>query len=318
MMDDVNKGKRSASTPLKESQKKGNHAHHSPQEKSTRFNVLEDQAIVSSAPNRQILPDPIADLMLDEESDKWARTPYSTLFGQDEGDKTAFHDDLLTILTIAGKWVHTKNTLTAEQLKAIKQSKEDNPVITTAKWRRLNLLLFSKDMTSKTSALTDHERSIFRCISSRLAHTKPKIIATTRVINSKMIGSNATRAWRGAVDILGSLYFVPKSSNLMSNQITDFYPSVRTATEATAKRTMLVPPSPAPTQQQQTESTKGTNTATTVNPYAKKTATQVAETLKHKARLSVAIKIEKDTEKPANDQAIEQIKQLLRRYLQND
>jgi hypothetical protein len=50
-MDDVNKGKRLASTPLKEAQKKSDRAQHSPQEKATRFNVREDQAIVPAAAN---------------------------------------------------------------------------------------------------------------------------------------------------------------------------------------------------------------------------------------------------------------------------
>jgi hypothetical protein len=226
-------------------------------------------------------------------------------------------------MMIAGKWVYTKSSLSADQLKAIEELKEDNPVITIAKWRKLNLLLFLKKASTKTSALLEHKRRTFRYISSRMAHTKPKVIAKTCVINSKMIGSNATRAWRGAMDTLGSLYFVPKSSNTVGNQITDFYPRARTITEASA--TMLAPPSPAMANQQQQETDKNaqpgegrTKSAQATNPYAKQTTTVVAQSLQHKARLSVTIKIEKDSEKPANDQAIAQVKQLMKRYLQND
>jgi hypothetical protein len=78
-MEDIAKGKRLAPMTPKESQKKINHSHHSPQEKSTRFNVIENQVIVSSTPNHQILADPLADLMLDYKTDARAKTPYTTL-----------------------------------------------------------------------------------------------------------------------------------------------------------------------------------------------------------------------------------------------
>jgi hypothetical protein len=87
----------------------------SPSAKQTRFIEPEpDETIVSTKINRHT-ENPFLE-SLTETALNMAKTPYESLFGEDKGDPKALHDDLQTILTLAGRWVYDTAMMTQEQL----------------------------------------------------------------------------------------------------------------------------------------------------------------------------------------------------------
>jgi hypothetical protein len=140
-----------------------------------------------------------------------AKTPYTKLFGDDQGGTTAFHDDLQLIIGYAGWWIYDTANISQWQLKEVKEASESSPIITTAKWTTLNRILFG-DETQELITLTQEQKHSFCIISSRLSHTKPSIIAgKNRVLHSKIPGIHASLAWRGVVNVLGSAYLDGKT-----------------------------------------------------------------------------------------------------------
>jgi hypothetical protein len=105
--------------------------------KQTRFTEPEPgETTVSTKINRH-MENPFLET-LTESMLNVAKTPYETLFGNDAGDSSALHDDLQTILTLAGCWIYDTAIITQEQLKKIKEASSSDPILTIAKWTKLN------------------------------------------------------------------------------------------------------------------------------------------------------------------------------------
>jgi hypothetical protein len=281
--------------------------------KQTRFIEPEpDETTVSTKINRH-LENPFLET-LTESMLNMAKTPYKTLFGNDAGDSSALHDDLQTILALAGRWVYDTAMMTQEQLKKIKEASSSDPILTIAKWRKLNRHLF-KNEEEAIQVLSDEERRTFKTISSRLSFTKPKVIAdTTRIQNSKIPGTHASRAWRGAINILGSAYHADtvgrnasrsrKSTNKISTQIGASIADYFTPTKLPAEQpAALISPG-----------------VTKKNPYkqGRDKASETAKLCPQSARLMITLKLGKHETKTPNDLAFESITALYEHYLKND
>jgi hypothetical protein len=118
--------------------------HQSPEGKQTRFIEPEpDETTVSTKLNKHIA-NPFLET-LPESKLTLAKTPYETLFGEDVGDSRALHDDLQTILVLAARWIYDTTMISQEQIKKIKEASCVDPILTIAKWTKLNRHLFNND-----------------------------------------------------------------------------------------------------------------------------------------------------------------------------
>jgi hypothetical protein len=215
---------------------------------------------------------------------------------------------------IAGRWVYDTAMISQEQLKKLKEASSINPILTLAKWTKLNRHLF-KNEDDALQVLTAEERNKFKTISSRLSFTKPKVIAdNARIQNSKIPGTHASRAWRGAINILGSAYhvetagkianrnkkFMNKMTQPIGGSIASYFTPTKTQAEQTAT---VIPPS-----------------TMKKNPYqgGREKASETAKQCAQSARLMIALKLGKHETKTPNDLAFESIKALYEHYLKND
>jgi hypothetical protein len=281
--------------------------------KLTRFTEPEpDETTVSTKINRHV-ENPFLET-LTESVLKLAKTPYETLFGNDKGDTTALHDDLQTIIAIAGRWVYDTAMMTQEQLKKLKEASSSDPILTIAKWTKLNRHMF-KNEEEAIQVLSNDERQQFKTISSRLSFTKPKVIAdTTRIQNSKIPGTHASRAWRGAINILGSAYHSDvcgKNGSRSKRSPYKLNPQI-----GASIADYFAPNKPTITP-----------TAAVISPSVKKSnpikqrrekASETAKTRPQSVRLMMALKLGKHDTKTPNDLAFEGITSLYEHYLKND
>jgi hypothetical protein len=242
-----------------------------------------------------------------------ARTPYEKLFGEDVGDPKALHDDLQTILVLAARWIFDTDMISQEQIKKIKEASSGDPILTTTKWTKLNRHLFNNDEDA-IQVLSQEEREKFKIISSRLSYTKPKVLAdNSRIQNSKIPGTHASRAWRGAINILGSAYY-PESVSKIANRNKKMLGKVGTSGSSISDYFSPTKTSPAQPVAKVTPSVAKKSTPKDGRVKASETAKQ----LKQSARLMIALKIGKHDTKTPNDLAFEGIKALFEHYLKND
>jgi hypothetical protein len=269
----------------------------------------EDHSIVSTKANPHVF-NPFLE-SLSESSRAEARSPYLKMFGEDKGDQNAFHDDLQVIIVMAARWIYNEATLSQAKLKLVKESSHEGLRLHLVQWTNINRILFSEDEET-IQVLSQEEKTQFKMISTRLSHTKPNAIADQRVTNSKVGATHATRAWRGAVNILGSAYNLNMGSHgpttggsiketpkkrATSQKIHQFF----APHETNQKTTPAVSPSPM-----KNDSTR------------RRMAVDTMKECKKSVRLMIAIKLGKDEVKTPNDLAFEHIKAMLIHYQKND
>jgi hypothetical protein len=313
MSDTSAAGKRAAS-PMTKTHRKKTSQETSPIKQARFAEIPTVEDVISTTANHNMATQGFEDL--NESMVALARTPYERLHGHDMGDDKAFHDDLNSILISAGKWIHGTTQLAQDQLKRIKEAPAIAPIITTANWTTLNRYIFRQE-TDKIRMLSGEECKQFKIIAGRLSHTKPNIIADVqRIIQSKIPGTNATRAWRGAVNILGSAYCrgdQPKQRKRIQKK-----PS-----ETPKGKAPPIPPcfqaTPAKERQSETEVAvispdAATNTYNKPNTKAKDAVKERTQS----ARLMIALKLGKHDTKTPNDLAFDQVKALFAHYQKND
>jgi hypothetical protein len=289
-------------------------SHEATPTKQARFaDIPAVEDVISTTANHNMSTQGFEDL--NESMVALARTPYERLHGHDMGDEKAFHDDLNSILIMAGKWIHGTTQLAQDQLKRIKEAPAIAPIITTANWTTLNRYIFRQE-TDKIRMLNGEECRQFKIIAGRLSHTKPNIIADVqRIIQSKIPGTNATRAWRGAVNILGSAYC--RNDTAKQRKRTTKKPS-----DTPKGKAPPIPPCFQATPAKETQSEKSavvtppTNANPSTNP--KKKAVDAEKELPKSVRLMIALKLDKHDTKTPNDLAFEQTKALIGHYQKND
>jgi hypothetical protein len=313
MSDASTAGKRAASPMTKATRKKT--TQDTSPTKQTRFTeppAVED--VISTKANHNMATQGFEEL--NESMVTLARTPYERLHGHDMGDEKAFHDDLNSILLSAGKWIHGTTQLAQDQLKRIKEAPAIAPIITTANWTTLTRCIFRQE-TDKIKMLSSEECKQFKIIAGRLSHTKPSIIADVqRIIQSKIPGTNATRAWRGAVNILGSAYCC--NDQPKQRKRTQKKPS-----ETPKGKAPPIPPcfqaTPAKERQDEAAATV-VSPDNAINAYSKpKTkAKDAVQERTQSVRLMIALKLGKHETKTPNDLAFEQVKALFTHYQKND
>jgi hypothetical protein len=200
-----------------------------------------------------------------------------------------------------------------EQLKKIKEASSTNPILTIAKWTKLNRQLFNNEEDA-IQVLSEEERWKFKNISSRLSFTKPKVIADNmKIQNSKIPGTHASRAWRGAINILGSAYH-SESVTRIANRNKKIMN--KTGTQGFSIADYFTPTKPPMDQ----STAKVTPSVTKKNPHKinKERASETAKNLPQSARLMIALKLGKHETKTPNDLAFEAIKAMFEHYLKND
>ncbi|MGL5936570.1 MAG: hypothetical protein ACRCZI_13230, partial [Cetobacterium sp.] len=168
--------------------------------------------------------------------------------------------------------------------------------------------------------LSEEERINFRIIAARLSHTKPNIVADAqRIQNSKIPGTNATRAWRGAVNVLGSAYCQPEQADQKRQK-------KRPQKKPSNTPKGQAPPIPAVFQATPAKATQDTKRVTVISPaptpniYNKprNNAEEMAKARPQSVRLMIALKLEKHDTKTPNEMAFDQIKAMLVHYQKND
>jgi hypothetical protein len=183
-------------------------------------------------------------------------------------------------------------------------------------WTKLNRQVFRQE-EDKIWMLSSDERQKFRIIASRLSYTKPNIVADAqRVMQSKIPGTNATRAWRGAVNVLGSAYC--QSEQNKQKKRSQRKPSDTPKGQA--------PPIPAIFQATPAKETSVNPTVPLISPVhilntyskPKNRAVEAEKDRPQSARLMIALKLEKPDTKTPNDLAFEQVKAMITHYQKND
>jgi hypothetical protein len=160
--------------------------------------------------------------------------------------------------------------------------------------------------------LSGEECKQFKIIAGRLSHTKPNIIADVqRIIQSKVPGTNATRAWRGAVNILGSAYC--RNDPAKQRKRAQKKPS-----DTPKGKAPPIPPcfQATPAKEPQGDTGVVVTPPTNSNPYTtpKKKAVDAEKERPQSVRLMIALKLDKHETKTPNDLAFEQIKALFGHY----
>ena len=87
----------------------------------------------------------------------------------------------------------------------------------TQQWYELSIKAVGPDMMEEFK-LTEDEVAELRVILNRLAHTKPSIIMPKQIKKSKGPATNTSRAWHGAINVLGSHYCCDEKGRLKDKQ----------------------------------------------------------------------------------------------------
>jgi hypothetical protein len=125
-----------------------------------------------------------------------------------------------------------------------------------------------------------------------------------------MEGTHATRVWKGAVNILGSTYNKQEAPNQMEEQKLQG----RTASQRNKTIQQFFSPNHKVTQQDKPVTPSPQSKSQT----SKVRANEVLKSRQHSVRLMIALKIGKQEEKTPNNIAMEQVKDLLKRYQKNN
>jgi hypothetical protein len=300
-------GKRAAPTESTESSGK--------KKNNKRIQIVEpevDETVVSTKANPHIFNPFLG--QLSDRTRQLATMPYSMLCGEDKGDLRAFHDDLQQILMMTGRWIYDVTTLQQDKIKQLKEAPATAPIITTSKWTKIMRILFTEG-DDDLPMLSAEEKERFRMIGTRLSFTKPKAITLTGILNSKTEGTHATRAWRGAINVLGSAYNKPEKEDSGSQK-----KGIQTQTAKKANQMgiqQFFSPNHKESQvlQQEKMVTPSPQSKAMIN---RQNAGEILKACTHSIRLMVALKLDKQEDKTPNDLAMEQIKELFKRYKKND
>jgi hypothetical protein len=128
------------------------------------------------------------------------------------------------------------------------------------------------------------------------------------------MGTHATRAWRGAINILGSAYS-SGTSNSTGNNNRNKKTTNKGTNQAGSISNYFTPAKTS----NETQPATISPIATTLNPYKKIEKACIAEQQRSQSvRLMVALKLEKHETKTPNDLAFESISAMFGHYLKND